>query len=243
MLLWGSLRRHLLASSSLCCHAAFISASTPGPAHQPCAPRGRLERGASSAVVESMTSTMSVAMSLMQMPSGVDGSAATIAFASWHRRIGSAINRLRSAVFGVSLVLSVSFYGLVPTCEGCGLPRIRNCDPILVLVKGADGYLRSESVDGPPDLSGFSLNVLAPCYGWRFGTCRTRHFWGCKIKCLLSYANPSSSLPFSLSTSRHMRPTPCCLLPHLPHLSSLSWRSHLLKRRRIPARALILRCC
>ena len=34
LLLWGSARRCLLASS-LCCHAAFISASTPGPTHQP----------------------------------------------------------------------------------------------------------------------------------------------------------------------------------------------------------------
>ena len=34
LLLWGSARRCLL-TSSLCCHAAFISASTPGPAHQP----------------------------------------------------------------------------------------------------------------------------------------------------------------------------------------------------------------
>ena len=39
LLLWGSARRCLLASS-LSCHAAFISASTPGPAHQPCARAG-----------------------------------------------------------------------------------------------------------------------------------------------------------------------------------------------------------
>ena len=50
LLLSGSARRCLLASS-LCCHAAFISASTPGPAHEPCTPRGRLERGTSSAAV------------------------------------------------------------------------------------------------------------------------------------------------------------------------------------------------
>ena len=79
LLLWGSARRCLLASS-LCCHAAFISASTPGPAQQPCAPRGRLERGTKSAAVESMTSAMSVAMSLMQAPSGIGGSASTIVF-------------------------------------------------------------------------------------------------------------------------------------------------------------------
>ena len=102
LLLWGSARRGLLASS-LCCHAAFISASTPGLAHQPCAPRGCLERGTNSAGVESMTSAMSVAMSLMQVPSGIGGSASTIAFATWHRRFGSVINRLRSASFGVSL--------------------------------------------------------------------------------------------------------------------------------------------
>ena len=42
---------------SLRCHAAFILASTPGPAHQPCAPRGPFEHGADSAAVESMTYT------------------------------------------------------------------------------------------------------------------------------------------------------------------------------------------
>ena len=50
------LSRRCLLVSSLCCHAAFISASTPGSAHQPCAPRGRLECGNNSAAVESMTS-------------------------------------------------------------------------------------------------------------------------------------------------------------------------------------------
>ena len=50
LLLWGSARRYLLASP-LCCHAAFISASTPGPTHQPCAPRGRLERDTNSAAM------------------------------------------------------------------------------------------------------------------------------------------------------------------------------------------------
>ena len=103
LLLWGSACRCLLASS-LCGHAAFISASTPGPAHQPCAPRGRLERRASSAPVESMTSAMSIAMSLMQVPSEIGDSTAIIAFATWHWRFGSAINRLRSAVFGVSFL-------------------------------------------------------------------------------------------------------------------------------------------
>ena len=103
---WGSARGCLLASS-LCFHAAFISASTAGPAHHPFAPRGRLERGASSAALEGLTSAMSMAMSLMQVPSEIDGSASTVAFATCHRRFGSVINRLRSASFGVSLVLSL----------------------------------------------------------------------------------------------------------------------------------------
>ena len=68
LLLWGSARSRCLLASSLCCRAAFILASTPGPAHQPCAPRGHLERGTNSAAVESMTSAMSVAMSSMQVP-------------------------------------------------------------------------------------------------------------------------------------------------------------------------------
>ena len=55
-----------LLAFSLCCHAAFISTSTPGSAHQPCAPRGRLERDTKSAAVESMASAMSVAMSLVR---------------------------------------------------------------------------------------------------------------------------------------------------------------------------------
>ena len=74
LLLWGSARGCLLASS-LSCHAAFISASTPGPAHQPYTLRGRLERGINSAAVERMTSAMSVEMSLIHVPSGIGGSA------------------------------------------------------------------------------------------------------------------------------------------------------------------------
>ena len=81
----GSARRYLLASS-LCCYAAFISAPTPGSAHQPCAPLGCLEPGTKSAAVESMTSAMSVAMSVMQVPSGIRGCASTNAFATWNRR-------------------------------------------------------------------------------------------------------------------------------------------------------------
>ena len=38
---------------------------------------------------------------------GLGGSASTIAFATWHRRFGPVINRLRSASFGFSLVLSL----------------------------------------------------------------------------------------------------------------------------------------
>ena len=58
LLLRGSARRCLLASS-LCCHTSFISTFTPGPAHQPCVPRGCLECGASSAAVEMITLTRS----------------------------------------------------------------------------------------------------------------------------------------------------------------------------------------
>ena len=36
-----------------------------------------------------------------------------------------------------------------------------------------------------------------------------------------------------------MRPIPCCLLPRVSHLSSLSWHSRLLKQRRIPERTLL----
>ena len=66
-------------------------ASTPGPAHQPCGPRGHIGRGTISAAVESMTSAMSVAMSLMQVPPAISGSASIIAFGTWHRRLGSVI--------------------------------------------------------------------------------------------------------------------------------------------------------
>ena len=76
LLSWGSARWCLLASS-LCCHAALISASASGLMHQTCAPRGRLERGVSSAAVESMTLAMSVAKSVMQVPSRIGGSAAS----------------------------------------------------------------------------------------------------------------------------------------------------------------------
>ena len=104
--MWGSARRFFLASS-LYVYAAFISASISGSAYQLCAPRGRLERGTNPAAVESMTSAMSVAMSLIQVLSGIGGSASNIAFATWYRRFGSVVNLLRSASFRVSLVLSL----------------------------------------------------------------------------------------------------------------------------------------
>ena len=106
LLWWGSARRCFLASSPYV-YAEFISASIPGPAYQPCAPRGRLERGTNSAAVESMTSAMSVAMSLIQVLSGIGGSLSNIAFATWYRRFGSVVNHLRSASFRVSLVISL----------------------------------------------------------------------------------------------------------------------------------------
>ena len=81
LVLWGSAHRFLLATH-LCCHATSITASAPGPAHQLCATRWRLERGTNSATMESMTSAMLVGMSLTQVPSGIGGSASTIAFAT-----------------------------------------------------------------------------------------------------------------------------------------------------------------
>ena len=91
----------------------------------------------------------------------------------WHRRFGSAINRLRSALFGVSLALSSTF-GLVRTCVECGLSHTRDCDPILMHPKRAGGHQCNESVGGPPASSEYTPSVLVPCCGWRFGTCRTR---------------------------------------------------------------------
>ena len=57
--------------------------------------------------MESMTSAMSAAMSLMQVAFGMGGSAALFALAIWRRTSGSAINRCRSAVLGVVVVLSL----------------------------------------------------------------------------------------------------------------------------------------
>ena len=87
-----------------------------------------------------MTSAMSVAMSLIQVPSRNRGSAATIAFATWRRSFGSAINRLRSSVFGVSLVLSL-FLRFGADLRGIhGRLRIRDCDLVLGPLKGAGGH-------------------------------------------------------------------------------------------------------
>ena len=85
-----------------------------------------------------MTSTMSVAMSLMRVPSGIGGSASIIALATWHRRLGSVINRLRSASFGVSLVLSL-FLRFGADLRGTRR-RTRDCDPILVPLRVAGGH-------------------------------------------------------------------------------------------------------
>ena len=98
LLLYDSTRTRLLASS-LCCHASFISASTPGPGHQPYAPRRRIEHGASLTTEENITSAMSMVTSLLQVPSRIDGTAAIIAFANWHRKFGLVINHLRSQLF------------------------------------------------------------------------------------------------------------------------------------------------
>ena len=69
---------NLLSLLSCCAHLRFHI----GPRAPTCSPRGRLERGTNSTAVESITSAMSVAMSLMQAPSGIGGSASTIAFAT-----------------------------------------------------------------------------------------------------------------------------------------------------------------
>ena len=81
--------------------------------------------------VESITLAMSVALSLMQVSSRIGFSASTIAFATWHRRFGSVINRLRSTSFGVSLVLSL-FLRFGADLRGMQISDTRDCDPILV---------------------------------------------------------------------------------------------------------------
>ena len=76
-----------------------------------------------------MTSAVSMVTSLMQVPSCIDGTAATIAFANWHPRFGLAINHLRSL-----------FSGLVQVCVGCGLSRIRDFDTVLAPPRAAGGH-------------------------------------------------------------------------------------------------------
>ena len=135
LLLWGSARRVLLASS-LCCHTALISAFTLDPAHQPCVPFGRLRGGTDSTAVESMALVMLVAISLMHVPPGIGGSASTIAFASWHRRFGSVINRLRSVSFRVSLVLSL-FLRFGTDLRGMRTFAYTRLLTVLVLLRGS----------------------------------------------------------------------------------------------------------
>ena len=123
---------------------------------------------------------------------------------------------------------------------GYGLSCIQDCDVILVSLKEAGGHKCRGSVNGPLTLSGYSPNVLVPCCGWRFRTCRTRNVWGCKTKCSEERAscllrNPAVVCRFRRARLGHMRPIPCCLLPRLRHLSSLSWRSRLLKRSVFPS--------
>ena len=81
------------------------------------------------------TSAMSVAMSLMRVPSRIGDSAATIAFESWGRRFGSDINRLRSASFGVPLV-QFRFLRFGADLRGMRTFSTRDCNPILVPLRG-----------------------------------------------------------------------------------------------------------
>ena len=93
----------------------------------------------------------------MQEPSGIGGSVAIITFATWHKRFGPVTNRQKSAVLGVSFVLSflIRF--------GTDLRGMR-----------AFAYTRLWFDYGA---------VFFPCYGWRFGRCKTHHFWRCKKTC------------------------------------------------------------
>ena len=177
-------------------------------------------------------SAIYVVISLLHVSSGISGGVATIASASWHRRFGSAINHLRSAVFGVSLILPLLLrfgadlrgmrtFAYTRLCSDSGASkggrrtltqrmsrRVRlHCQDIIQtrLSLAAVGALRRVG----HATSGVHKKV--------FGRAS-----------LLSSAKSSSSLPFSLNTSRP-HPTPCCLLPLCPHLSFLSWRSRLLK--------------
>ena len=86
-----------------------------------------------------MTSAISVAMSLMQVPSEIGGIVSTVEFATWHRRFGSVINHLRLASFGVSLLLSL-FLRFGADLRGMQTFAYRCCDPILVPLRGAGGH-------------------------------------------------------------------------------------------------------
>ena len=139
-LLWGSGRRRVF-TSSLCCHVALISSSTPGSTYKSCAPREGLEHVASSAAVESMTPAMSVVMSLMQVvPSGllvvVQQSSCSQLVIEGSGQSSNAGGRKSSEC---SWCFS-SFSGVVRTCIEGGLSHTRDyCDPILVPPKGDGG--------------------------------------------------------------------------------------------------------
>ena len=63
-----------------------------------------------------MASAMSVAMSQMHLPSGIGYIVAMIVFTTGHLRFGSVIIHQRSAVFGVSLALSLFLWFDVDLC-------------------------------------------------------------------------------------------------------------------------------
>lgn len=69
----------LFLAPTLSCYSAFMSACSPGSAHQPYGPHGRLEHGASLTEIERAMSARSVVMSLMQVPLGMGDNAALVA--------------------------------------------------------------------------------------------------------------------------------------------------------------------
>lgn len=77
-----------------------------------------LDVGAISAEMESITSALPGAMSLLRVPLGASDSSAYIALASWRQSSVSAISRLRSVTHRVALVLSLNLFGV-------GLLRMR----------------------------------------------------------------------------------------------------------------------
>ena len=167
-----------------------------------------------------MASAMSVSMTLMQVASGISGSAATIAFATWHRGFGSAINRLRSAVFGASLVLflflrfgawdaDLSVYEIVIRfwCLQKGPADINAAD------QSTSRLLCQDIVHTCVCLT--ALGALERVGHTTFGGAKNVF----RRASLLSSAKPSSSLSFSLSTSRPYAPN--TLLPASPPPSPL----------------------